>query len=91
MLVDDHQTASDYLPSRLALVAPPIPMALKQHGLDIMASKAKLPRLVERMMRPSRGNRVGRHERRLPADPVASATATELLDPEHKRSAASAP
>lgn len=66
-------------------------MMLKQRGLDIVTSKAKLPRLVERMMRPSHGNRVGRHERRLPADPVASATATVPLDTEAQEIGGSAP
>jgi hypothetical protein len=43
------------------------------------------------MMRPSHGNRVSRHERRLSADPVASATATVPLDTEAQEIGGSAP
>jgi hypothetical protein len=49
VLVGDHEANGGDQPGRLALVASPFPVPTKQSFLDIVASEAELPRLVERV------------------------------------------
>jgi hypothetical protein len=61
MLIDDYKASDHYLPFCLPRVAATATMPTEYRSLDITASKAKLPRLVERVKRPAQKDRICGH------------------------------
>jgi hypothetical protein len=61
MLIGDHHPPGDDSPSRSACIALSLAVTLQQRGFDITAGEAELLRLIERVERPTDGDRVDGH------------------------------